>query len=118
MAYKTKFTKIGLPKDADDWTVEDWRELFEGIEHIKARIAARHGSAIKTEHNAVSESDRASGCAAFVARLKAQLARRVKYYRTKQDDPYNINTALYVAMSEVEHCIGEASKEKPHNKQI
>lgn len=39
---KILLTRNGLPKDEMDWSVEDWRELHEGIERIKARIAARY----------------------------------------------------------------------------
>jgi hypothetical protein len=31
-----------IPLDPNDWTVDDWRELYNGIEEIKQRIAARY----------------------------------------------------------------------------
>jgi hypothetical protein len=31
-----------LPRDGRDWTVQDWKDLYEGMEAIKAKIAQRH----------------------------------------------------------------------------
>jgi hypothetical protein len=45
---KVKVNKDGLPLDAKDWTVEDWRDLHQTIERIKKRVAKRH----KTNANA------------------------------------------------------------------
>jgi hypothetical protein len=37
-----KLNKDGVPMDAKDWTVEDWRDLHQTIERIKKRVAKRH----------------------------------------------------------------------------
>jgi hypothetical protein len=37
-----RFTEEGLPRDGRDWTVQDWKDLYEGMEAIKAKIAQRH----------------------------------------------------------------------------
>jgi hypothetical protein len=37
-----KLNKDGVPLDAKDWTVEDWRDLHRTIERIKKRVAKRH----------------------------------------------------------------------------
>ncbi len=39
---KVRLDKDGVPIDPNDWTVEDWRTLHEGITMIKAIIAGRH----------------------------------------------------------------------------
>lgn len=39
---KVRLDADGVPIDPNDWTVEDWRTLWEGIRAIKATIAARH----------------------------------------------------------------------------
>jgi hypothetical protein len=40
--HKIKWTEDGLPRDAQDWTIEDWADLYYGLEAIKRKIAARH----------------------------------------------------------------------------
>ena len=37
-----QYTPDGLPRDAKDWTEQDWRDLYEATETAKRRIAARH----------------------------------------------------------------------------
>lgn len=37
----------GVPRNPKDWTTEDWRDLWCGIQAIKAGIAARHRPAAK-----------------------------------------------------------------------
>lgn len=37
-----RWTEDGLPRDDKDWTEEDWKDLHEGIEAIKRKIAERH----------------------------------------------------------------------------
>jgi hypothetical protein len=37
-----RMTVEGLPRDANDWTEEDWADLHHAIEHIKEKVAARH----------------------------------------------------------------------------
>ena len=37
-----RLDKDGVPEDANDWTVEDWTDLWHGIQRIKKKIAARH----------------------------------------------------------------------------
>ncbi len=39
---KVRLDRDGVPIDPNDWTVEDWRTLHEGIKLIKAIIAERH----------------------------------------------------------------------------
>ncbi len=36
------YTEEGLPRDANAWTVQDWLDLYRGMEAIKKKIAARH----------------------------------------------------------------------------
>ena len=42
MKRKVRLDRHGLPVDPNDWTVEDWRTLWQGIAVIKAIIAHRH----------------------------------------------------------------------------
>lgn len=42
-------TKDGVPINPKDWTVEDWRDLHEGINSIKEKISARHRVAGNTK---------------------------------------------------------------------
>ena len=37
-----RFTADGLPRDGREWSVEDWRDLWHGMEEVKRKIAARH----------------------------------------------------------------------------
>ena len=37
-----RLDKGGVPIDPEDWTDEDWLELWNGIKRIRARIAKRH----------------------------------------------------------------------------
>lgn len=37
-----RFTDEGLPRDAKDWTVKDWIDLYRALEAVKAKIRARH----------------------------------------------------------------------------
>lgn len=37
-----RLDKDGVPVDPNDWTKEDWADLYFGMIAIKARIAARH----------------------------------------------------------------------------
>ncbi len=39
---KVQLDRDGVPIDPNDWTVEDWRTLHEGIILIKAIIAEHH----------------------------------------------------------------------------
>ena len=39
-----KLDKEGLPVRAEDWLLEDWRDLWNGIERIKAKIRKRHAA--------------------------------------------------------------------------
>jgi hypothetical protein len=36
------FTEDCLPRDANDWTVEDWIDLHESLETVKLKVKARH----------------------------------------------------------------------------
>lgn len=36
------FTRDGIPRNAIDWTVEDWRDLHRAIEKVKRSISKRH----------------------------------------------------------------------------
>ena len=49
-----RLDKDGVPEDANDWTVEDWTDLWHGIQRIKKKIAARH----RVPPNAVREPSR------------------------------------------------------------
>lgn len=37
-----RFTEGGISKDDKDWTVEDWRDLWYGMQAIRAKISKRH----------------------------------------------------------------------------
>jgi nucleotidyltransferase/DNA polymerase involved in DNA repair len=37
-----KFSEDGLPRDANDWTVDDWRDLWRAYRQAVRRIAKRH----------------------------------------------------------------------------
>lgn len=39
-----RFTESGLPRDPNEWTEDDWRDLNRAIEEIKAKVAARHAA--------------------------------------------------------------------------
>lgn len=39
-----KFDRDGVPKDVNDWTEDDWRDLYFAITEAKAKIATRHGN--------------------------------------------------------------------------
>ena len=40
-----RLTPDGLPRDANDWTEDDWRDLHVALERVKASVAARHSKA-------------------------------------------------------------------------
>lgn len=54
--YKKKFTEDGVPVDACDWTVDDWRDLFYAMEFTKKRIAKRHEDRRKEQIRELSEA--------------------------------------------------------------
>lgn len=37
-----RLTEDGLPRDAKDWTVADWCDLWKSLKAMKAKIRARH----------------------------------------------------------------------------
>jgi hypothetical protein len=37
-----RFDENGLPRDANEWTYEDWRDLHNALETIKANVSKRH----------------------------------------------------------------------------
>ncbi len=39
---RSRFNEDGLPKDARDWTEEDWRDLHEAMESVKRKVKVRH----------------------------------------------------------------------------
>lgn len=45
-----KLTREGVPVDAKDWTVADWKDLHEAIESVKRKIAERHDGREPHEH--------------------------------------------------------------------
>lgn len=40
--HEKRLTEHGLPRDANDWTADDWRDLYLATEWVKRRVAARH----------------------------------------------------------------------------
>lgn len=40
-----RITRDGLPVEANNWAAQDWQDLHEAIERVKARVAARHKEA-------------------------------------------------------------------------
>lgn len=45
-----RLTDEGLPRDARDWTEEDWADLHHAIEAIKSKVRARHAKAKKCSY--------------------------------------------------------------------
>lgn len=39
-----QYDENGLPRDARDWTRQDWQDLHEAVEDVKRKIASRHQS--------------------------------------------------------------------------
>lgn len=37
-----RYTADGLPRDARDWTEDDWRALHEAMETAKAKVRSNH----------------------------------------------------------------------------
>lgn len=37
-----RFTEDGLPRDANDWTEDDWRALHKAMEQVKEKVRANH----------------------------------------------------------------------------
>lgn len=36
------FDAAGLPRDPNEWTVEDWMDLHAALEWVRRRVAERH----------------------------------------------------------------------------
>ncbi len=45
-----RLTAEGLPRDPNDWDVDDWADLHKAIEKIKAKVRARHARAKKCHY--------------------------------------------------------------------
>ena len=41
-ALAKKYTEDGLPRDSNEWTEEDWRDLHNALETIKKKVGQRH----------------------------------------------------------------------------
>ena len=41
-ARERRYTADGLPRDAREWTEEDWMDLWRATEWVKARVRRRH----------------------------------------------------------------------------
>ncbi len=50
--HAAQWTDDGVPRDAKDWTKEDWKDLHEAIESVKEKVAKRHA-----EQKDISECD-------------------------------------------------------------
>jgi hypothetical protein len=37
-----RFTQDGLPRDAKEWTVQDWSDLFHAMESVIRKVGKRH----------------------------------------------------------------------------
>ena len=37
-----RWTESGLPRDPNEWTEQDWRDLNEAMETVKTKVKARH----------------------------------------------------------------------------
>ncbi len=42
IAHDKRFTQDGLPRDKNDWTEDDWRDLHEALESVKRKVKERH----------------------------------------------------------------------------
>ncbi len=42
LAYDKRYTQEGLPRDANEWTVQDWCDLWRSIKRATAKIRKRH----------------------------------------------------------------------------
>ena len=43
--HAARYTEDGLPRDAKEWTEEDWKSLNAAMERVKREIAERHTKA-------------------------------------------------------------------------
>lgn len=41
-AHAKRFTEDGLPRDANEWTEEDWRTLYEALETVTRKVRDNH----------------------------------------------------------------------------
>jgi hypothetical protein len=70
-----KEMKSKIPIDAKDWTVEDWRDLWNGIEEIRQKIAGRHDP---TKAPPVDNEHVAQGCEQFSCVFCERLAEALR----------------------------------------
>jgi hypothetical protein len=46
--HANQFTEDGIPRDANDWTEDDWRDLFMAMKWVQKRIRRRHSDDPRT----------------------------------------------------------------------
>jgi len=39
-----RYTPDGLPRDAKEWTVKDWADLWRAMQEVKRKISDRHNN--------------------------------------------------------------------------
>jgi hypothetical protein len=41
-AHSARFTADGLPRDANAWTYDDWRDLWHAMQTVIVKVSKRH----------------------------------------------------------------------------
>ena len=42
LAKARRYTKDGMPRDANEWTVQDWADLWRAMRRVVRTVAKRH----------------------------------------------------------------------------
>lgn len=42
LAKARRYTKDGLPRDANEWTVQDWADLWRAMRRVISSVGKRH----------------------------------------------------------------------------
>ena len=42
--HAVRFDENGLPRDANEWTEQDWRDLHEAMQRVIEKVGGRHGN--------------------------------------------------------------------------
>lgn len=40
--HAARYTSEGLPRNANEWTVADWADLWRAMQNVKRKVKARH----------------------------------------------------------------------------
>lgn len=88
---------LGLSKE--EWTTEDWADLYFAMEGVKRRICERHGLPVAKDAPTTQE-DR------FVKALDVAIA----FHTNNTNDPHGIGNAVIAALAEVRSAFVNAHK--------